>query len=189
MSEVLGTVVLHKNETLDHSFSCENGEDGTLDLAFLDGQLDAAFSDCVVRNALINGDVENANRGPLLSSVDVGRPGSDDLISFNAHDDRALLGINTTRSFKLSGVLDAEPDFGGFEVGPFLLVVNSLEISPTGVPLAGSITFDFDADTNITGISGAQIVYDGSNIAHVIVTLGDGSVRNYKFELKFRNFI
>ena len=187
VSEVLGTLVAHKSELLDHSLVCDHNA-GTIDFTASDGQLDASFDECVLKSSLVSGDAENANRAPLLT-VDVGSPGSDDVISFESHTDFGLLGVNTTRGFKLSGVLDATPDFGGFDVGLYLVELSSVEISPTGVVLAGSMKLDFDAESNVTGIHEAQVVYDGSNLAHVIVTLSDGSVRNYKFELKFRNFI
>lgn len=189
VSEVLGTLVQHKNELLDHTFSCENGEDGTLDLTASDGQLDGSFTDCVIKSSMVNGDVENANRAPLFTGVDVNAPGSEDVITFTSHNDFSLIGLNTTNGFKVSGVLDAEPSFGGFDVGLYLVELRSVEFSSTGALLAGSMKLDFDADSNVTGINEAVVVYDGSNLAHVIVTLSDGSVRNYKFELKFRNFI
>ena len=188
VSEALATIVLHKNEIIDNSFGCDNGEDGTYDVTFLDGQLDGSFSDCLVDNALINGDAENANDDPILS-LEIADVRTEESIAFEGHNGGGLLGVNVEAGVKYSGNLDASPSFARFETGDFLLVVSNVSVSPSGTPLGGSITFELNADSNVPGIRRVRIFYDGSNLARVVVTLDDGSIKNYKFELGFRNFL
>ena len=183
VSEAMGTLVLHRNEVSDATFNCENGEDGTLDLTF-DGQLTASFSDCQIEHVLINGDVENANRSPVLA-LEIADAGTEESISF----DGGLLGVTTETGVKFSGNLDAVPTFDSFDTGDFLLVMNSLEVAPTGFPLAGSVTLVLNEDSAVPGVTRVRIIYDGSNLARVVVTFDDASVGNYTFELNFRNFI
>jgi hypothetical protein len=185
VSEVLGTIVLHRTEIIDNSFGCDNGEDGTYDVTFSDGQQDAAFSTCLVDNAEIDGSADNANDDPQLD-LTILDARSEDEISFVG----GLLGINVENGVKYSGNLEASPSFAAFEdTSDFLLVVGNVSVSPNGTPLGGSITLEFNADSGVPGIRRVRVQYDGSNLARVVVTFSDGSVKSYKFELAFRNFV
>ena len=84
---VLATVISRRNETFDNSFECENGEDGLYEVTYLDGQQDSSFSDCFVDNAVINGDVENANDDPLLA-IELADARNEDTIGFEGTDGR-----------------------------------------------------------------------------------------------------
>jgi hypothetical protein len=190
VSAVLPMIVLRRNETVDGtSFECDNGEDGTYDISFLDGEQDTTFSSCLIGNALIDGDVTNANDDPLLS-IDIGDARNDDTISLAGTNDSALLGINIDGGIKYSGRLDASPSFTRFaDTSDFLLVVNNLQVAANGFPLGGSISYEFTEDSGVTGVREVVVFYDGSNLARVQVTFTDGSFKYYKFELKFLNFI
>jgi hypothetical protein len=63
------------------------------------------------------------------------------------------------------------------------------DVDVNGFPTAGSLTYEFNEDSGMTGIRRAQVFYDGSNLARVLVTFSDGSFKNYRFELQFLNFI
>jgi hypothetical protein len=185
VSEVLGTIVSHKNEIIDNEFTCENGEDGIYSVTFFDGQQDANFSTCLVDNAEIDGDAENSNDDPQLS-LTILDARSEDEIGFEG----GLLGVNVEGGVKYSGNLDASPFFNAFEdTSDFLVVVGNISVAPNGTPLGGSLTLEFTEDSGVPGIRRVRIFYDGSNLARVQVTFEDGSVKNYKFELNFRNFI
>lgn len=183
VSEAIGTIVLRRNEVIDNTFNCENGEDGTLDVTF-DGELTASFSDCQIESAIINGDVEDAGDDPILA-LEIADLRSEESISFEG----VLLGVTTETGVKLSGNLDAVPSFDRFDTSDFLLVMNSLEVAPTGIPLAGSITLVLNEDSAVPGVTRVRIIYDGSNLARVIVTFEDASVMSYKFDLNTRNFV
>jgi hypothetical protein len=185
VSEVLSTIVLHKSEIIDNEFTCDNGEDGTYEVTFADGQQDAAFNTCLVDNAEIDGTADNSNDDPQLSLTILDARSVDE-IAF----DGGLLGINVEGGVKYSGNLEAVPLFAAFEdTADFLLVVGNVSVSASGTPLGGSISLEFTEDSNVPGIRRARVFYDGSNLARVQVTFSDGSVKNYKFELGFRNFI
>jgi hypothetical protein len=189
VSAVLPTIVLHRNETVDNSFTCDNGEDGTYDISVLDGQQDSSFSDCFVDNAVINGDAENASDDPILS-IELGDARNDDTISFEGTNGSGLLSVNVEGGVKYSGRLDASPFFERFdELSDFLLIVQNIQVDVNGFPKAGSLTYEFNEDSGMTGIRRAQVFYDGSNLARVLVTFSDGSFKNYRFELQFLNFI
>jgi hypothetical protein len=184
VSEALGTLVLRRDQVTDKTFNCENGEDGTLDVTIVDGQLGMSFSDCLVKNTLINGDADDAANDPILSSLSVTDVRSEESISF----DGPLLGVDIDGGVKLSGNLDAVPDFTLFDTGDFLLVVNNLTIASTGTLLAGQLTMKLNADSNLPGVQRIRIVYDGSNLAPVLVTFDNGSVKSYGFDLNTRSF-
>jgi hypothetical protein len=189
VSDVLRTVVQRRNETIDNSFECDNGSDGTYDVSFLDGQQDGSFSDCLIGNTLVNGDVENANDDPLLA-VEIGDVRTEETISFEGTNGSALLGVNIEGGgIKYSGRLDAFPTFERFDTSDFLLVVSNLQVGPTGYPLGGSISFELTEDSAVPDVRRIRIFYDGSNLARVEVTFTDGSFKYYKFELQFQNFI
>ncbi len=188
VSAVLATMLQHVTDTVDgNSFACDNGEDGTYDIAFSDGEQDTSFSDCLVGNTLINGDIENANDDPILS-VEIGDVRTDETISFEGTDGSALLGINTVDGVKYSGRLDASPSFAD-DTSDFLLVVQNLQVSASGFPAGGFLQFVLTEDSNVTGVHEIKVFYDGSNLARVLVTFTDGSFKNYKFDLKFLNFV
>ena len=188
VSAVLATVLQHVTDTVDgNSFECDNGADGTYDISFSDGQQDTSFSSCLVGNTLIDGDVENANGGPILS-VTTGDVRTDETIDFNGTDGSGLLAVKVVDGVKYSGRLDASPSFSD-DTGDFLLVVQNLQVPATGFPSSGSLDFVLNADSNVTGVHDIKMFYDGSNLARVLVTFSDGSFKNYKFELKFKNFI
>jgi hypothetical protein len=63
-----------------------------------------------------------------------------------------------------------------------LLVVNNLQVPPTGFPLGGSISYEFTEDSAVPDIRRARVFYDGSNLARVEVTFTDGSFKYYKLE-------
>jgi hypothetical protein len=183
VEEMLGSVMARRNDTSESSFPCVN--DGTLDTFFSDGQLDIDFADCLVENALISGAVENANDDPIVS-LEILDQRTEDSITF----DGSLLGINTEAGVKLSGNIEASPSFNQFdETSDFLLVLNSLEVSDSGTPLAGGITFVLTEDSGVAGVRRVQVFYDGSNIARVLVTFLNGNFESYGFELRFRNFL
>ena len=187
VSAVLPTIIQRRNETIDNSFECDNGEDGLYEVTYLDGQQDSSFSDCFVGNAVINGDVENANDDPILT-VEVADARNDDTIGFEGTDGSALLGINVEGGVKYSGRLDAFPAFNRFDTSDFLLVVNNLQVAATGFPLGGSISYEFTEDSAVPDIRRVRVFYDGSNIARVEVTFTNGDFKYYKFELQFLNF-
>jgi hypothetical protein len=188
VSSVLATMLQHVTDTVDgNSFACDNGEDGTYDIAFSDGEQDTSFSDCLVGNTLINGDIENANDDPILS-VEIGDVRTDETIAFEGTDGSALLGINTVDGVKYSGRLDASPSFAD-DTSDFLLVVQNLQVSASGFPAGGFLQFVLTEDSNVTGVHEIKVFYDGSNLARVLVTFTDGSFKNYKFDLKFLNFV
>ncbi len=188
VSAVLPTVLQHVNDTLDgNSFECLNGEDGTYDISFADGEQDTSFSSCLVGNALIDGDVENANGSPILS-IELSHLTSDNTIDFDGTDGTALLAVKVEGGVKYSGRLDVSPSFGD-DTSDFLLVVQNLQVGPTGFPVGGSLQFVLTADSNVVGVHEIQIFYDGSNLARVLVTFSDGSFKSYKFEQQFKNFI
>jgi hypothetical protein len=185
ISEALATIVLHKNEIIDNSFTCDNGEDGTYDVSFSDGQQDASFSTCLVDNAEIDGSADNSNDDPDLD-ITILDARSEDEIEFIG----ILLGVNVEGGVKYSGNLEVTPTFAAFEdTADFLMNVGNVSVSPNGNPLGGSITLTFTEDSNVPGVKSAQVFYDGSNLARVFVTFSDGSFKSYKFELGFRNFI
>ncbi len=189
VTDVLPTVVLRRNEIVDNSFECDNGEDGTYDVSLFDGEQDSSFSDCYFDNAIVNGDVCNSNDDPLLS-IELDDARSDDSITFDGTDGTALLGTNVEGGVKYSGRLDASPSFNRFDTtSDFLLVVNNLQVGTGRYPLGGSIDYEFTEDSGVTGVRRVLVFYDGSNLARVEVTFTDGSFKYYKFELAFLNFI
>ena len=189
VSAVLPTVILRRNETIDNSFPCDNGEDGLYDVTFLDGQQDGSFSDCFVDNAVINGDVENANDDPLLA-IELGDARNDDTIGFEGTNGSALLGVNIEGGgIKYSGRLDGLPSFERFDTSDFLLVVSNLQVAATGFPLGGSISYEFTEDSAVPDIRRVRVFYDGSNLARVEVTFTNGEFKYYRFELQFLNFL
>ena len=91
---------------------------------------------------------------------------------------------------KYSGRLDASPSFERFDTtSDFLLVVSNLQVAATGFPLAGSLAYEFNADSGVPDIVEVKVNFDGSNLARVQVNFSDGDFKFYKFELKFLNFI
>lgn len=189
VSAVLPTVISRRNETFDNSFECENGEDGLYEVTYLDGQQDSSFSDCFVDNAVINGDVENANDDPLLA-IELGDARNDDTIGFEGTNGSALLGINLEGGgIKYSGRLDGLPSFERFDTSDFLLVVSNLQVAATGFPLGGSISYEFTEDSAVPDIRRVRVFYDGSNLARVEVTFTNGEFKYYRFELQFLNFL
>ncbi len=187
VSAVLPTIILRRNETIDNSFECDNGEDGLYEVTFLDGQQDSSFSDCFVDNAVINGDVENANDDPILA-IELGDARNDDTIGFEGTNGGALLGVNIEGGIKYSGRLDGLPSFERFDTSDFLLVVSNLQVAATGYPLGGSISYEFTEDSAVPDIRRVRVFFDGSNLARVEVTFTDGGFSYYKFELQFLNF-
>jgi hypothetical protein len=189
VSAVLPTIIQRRNETIDNSFECDNGEDGLYEVTYLDGQQDSSFSDCYVDNAVINGDVENANDDPILT-IELGDARNDDTIGFEGTNGSALLGVNIEGGgIKYSGRLDAFPAFDRFDTSDFLLVVSNLQVAATGFPLGGSISYEFTEDSAVPDIRRVRVFYDGSNLARVEVTFTNGDFKYYKFELQFLNFI
>ncbi|MCC6764741.1 MAG: hypothetical protein IT293_08770 [Deltaproteobacteria bacterium] len=188
ISNVLPTIVAHREESIDNSFTCDNGEDGLYEIFVTDGQQDNSFSDCYFDNAIVNGDVENANDDPILS-IEVAEARNDDTVTFDGTDGTALLGVNIEGGVKYSGRLDASPSFERFDTSDFLLVVSNLQVPAIGFPLGGSITFELTEDANVPDVRRARIFYDGSNLARVEVTFTNGAFKYYKFELTFLNFI
>jgi len=189
VTDVLPTIIQHRNESIDNSFTCDNGEDGTYDVTLTDGQQDSSFSDCLIGNTLINGDVENANDDPLLS-IEIGDIRTEETITLDGSNGSALLSVNIEGGgIKYSGRLDASPSFERFDTFDFLLVVQNLQVGATGFPLGGSLQFIPNEDTNLPDVSEIRIFYDGSNLARVLVDFDDGSFKSYKFELQFQNFI
>lgn len=188
VSDVLPTVVLRRNETVDNSFECDNGEDGLYEVTYFEGQQDGSFFDCFFDNAIVNGDVENANDDPILA-VEIGDARNDDTLAFEGTDGTALLGVNIEGGIKYSGRLDGSAAFERFDTADFLLVVSNLQVGTGPFPLGGSISYEFNEDSEMPGIRRARIFYDGSNLARVEVTFSDGSFKYYKFELRFLNFI
>jgi hypothetical protein len=186
ISEALATIVKHKSEIIDNEFTCDNGEDGTYDVSFSDGQQDASFSTCLVGNAEIDGSADNSNDDPDLD-IDITDARSEDDVEFVG----ILLGVNLEGGgVKYSGNLDVTPTFAAFaDTSDFLMNVGNVSVAPNGNPLGGSITLTFTADSNVPGIKSVQVFYDGSNLARVFVTFSDGNFASYKFELGFRNFI
>lgn len=186
VSALLPTIIQHRNETVDNEFTCDNGEDGIYSVTYTDGQQDADFSDCFVDNAILNGTAENSNDDPILS-VELGDARNDDTIGFEGN---GLLGVNVEGGIKYSGRLDASPFFERFdETSDFLLVIQNLSVGATGYPLGGSLSYEFNEDSGVTGIRRAQVFFDGSNLARVLVTFSDGSFKYYRFELLFLNFL
>jgi len=183
VSEALGTLVMRRDGVIDHTFNCENGKDGTLDVTIVGRELSMSFLDCLVENALINGDAENAGNDPILT-LGIADVRSEESISFEGQ----LLGIDIDGGVKLSGNLNASPDFTRFDTGDFLLVLNNLAIASTGTLLAGSLTMKLNADSNVPGVQRIRIVYDGSNLTPVLVTFDNGSVKSYGFDLNTRSF-
>lgn len=188
VSNVLPTVVQRRGESIDNSFECENGEDGTYDVTYLDGQQDSSFSNCFFDNAIIDGDVENANDDPILA-IEITDARTDETLDFEGTDGTALLGVNIDGGVKYSGRLDGVPSFERFDTSDFLLVVSNLQVGTGPYPLGGSISYEFTEDSAVPDIRRARIFYDGSNLARVEVTFTDGSFKYYKFELAFLNFI
>ncbi len=189
VSAVLPTIIQRRNETVDNDFTCDNGEDGIYSVTYFEGQQDSSFSDCLIDNALINGDAENANDDPILA-IELGDARNDDTIGFEGTNGSGLLGVNIEGGIKYSGRLDAAPFFERFdETSDFLLVVQNLQVAATGYPLGGSLTYEFTEDSGVPGVRRAQVFYDGSNIARVLVTFEDGSFKSYRFELQFLNFL
>jgi hypothetical protein len=122
--------------------------------------------------------------------VELGDARNDDTISFEGTNGSGLLGVNVEGGIKYSGRFDASPFFEHFDTtSDFLLVVQNLAVGATGYPLGGSLTYEFNEDSGVTGIRRAQVFYDGSNLARVLVTFTDGSFKNYRFELLFLNFL
>ena len=191
VSAILPTMLLHINETVDGTeFECDNGADGTIDIAFSDGEQDQSFSSCLIGNAMIDGEIDFANTSPSFSGVELGDARTGDTIDFDGTDGSALLGVKIEGGVKYSGRLDASPSFTRFDTtSDFLLVVQNLQVGVNGFPLGGSLDYVFNADSGVTGVQHVQVFYDGSNLAHVLVTFTDGSFKNYKFELQFLNFI
>jgi hypothetical protein len=192
VSFVIPTIVQHRNETADNDYFCQNGDEGTYEVSYLDGQQDSSFSSCLLDNFLIDGDVESANRSPILTSfelVDV-RGGGEELIDFDATDDSPLLAVNIEGGVKYSGRLDASPSFVFFDTGDFLLVLNSVQVPATGYPLNGSISFERNADGDdaVPDVRRIRIFYDGSNLARVEVMFANGDFKYYRFELLRMNF-
>ncbi len=188
VSAVLPTIVLRRNESVDNSFECENGEDGTYDVTFLDGQQDSAFSDCFFDNAIINGDAENANDDPILS-IEIADARNDDTIALEGTNGSGLLGVNIEGGIKYSGRLDASPAFERFDTSDFLLLVTNLQVPINGFPLGGSISYEFTEDSAVPDVRRVQVFFDGSNLARALVTFSNGDFSSYKFELRFLNFI
>uniref|UniRef100_UPI001C310A1F hypothetical protein n=1 Tax=Pantoea sp. GbtcB22 TaxID=2824767 RepID=UPI001C310A1F len=52
-----------------------------------------SFSDCLIGNTLVNGDVENANDVPLLS-IEIGDVRTEETISLEGSNGPALHGVN-----------------------------------------------------------------------------------------------
>lgn len=188
VSNVLPTVVEHRQESIDNSFTCDNGEDGIYDIVVTDGQQDNTFDTCFFDNAIIDGDVENANDDPILT-ITITDARTDETLDFAGTDGTALLGVNVEGGVKYSGRLDGTAGFERFDTADFLLVVNNLQVGTGPYPLGGSISYEFNEDSAVPDIRRARIFYDGSNLARVEVTFTDGSFKYYKFELAFLNFI
>ena len=188
VSNVLPTIVEHRQESIDNSFTCDNGEDGIYDIVVTDGQQDNEFSDCFFDNAIVNGTAENANDDPILD-VEIADARNDDTLTFAGTDGTALLGVNIDGGIKYSGRLDGSASFERFDTADFLLVVSNLQVGTGPFPLGGSISYEFNEDSEVPDVRRARIFFDGSNLARVEVTFSDGSFKYYKFELAFLNFI
>jgi hypothetical protein len=187
--DVLPTIVLHREETVDNDFPCDNGEDGLYSVSTFDGEQTGSFSECYFGNAVIDGDAENANDDPILA-ITITDARFDDELGLEGRDGTALLSVIVEGGIKYSGRLDASPFFNRFdELSDFLLIVQNLQVDVNGFPKGGSLTYVFDEDSGMTGIRQAQVFYDGSNLARVLVTFDDGSFKNYRFELQFLNFL
>ncbi|MEB2285981.1 MAG: hypothetical protein B6D46_04835 [Polyangiaceae bacterium UTPRO1] len=188
VSAVLPTIVLRRSETVDNSFECQNGEDGLYEVSYFDGQQDGAFSDCYFDNAVINGDAENSGDDPVLS-IEIADARNDDTLAFEGTNGTGLLGVSVEGGVKYSGRLDGSAAFARFDTADFLLVVSNLQVGTGPFPLGGSISYEFDADSEMPGIRRARVYYDGSNLARVEVTFSDGSFKYYRFELRYLNFL
>jgi hypothetical protein len=190
VSAVLPTIVLHRNESIDNSFECDNGENGTYAVTFSDGQQDGSFTNCFIDNAIVDGDAENANDDPLLS-IDLGDARNGDTITLEGKDGTsALLSVNIEGGVKYSGLLDASPSFERFDqTSDFLLVVQNLQVPINGFPLGGFLSYELTEDSGISDVRRIRVFYDGSNLARVEVQFTNGDFKYYKFELQFLNFI
>lgn len=183
VTHVLNTFVEYRNERVDQTITCINRADGTLDLTFFEGQLDASFSDCLLGNSLINGDAEDAGDDPIIA-IDVTDQRSDETVSFEG----SLRSSPLDDGYKYSGSLEAFPSFDQFETSDFLLVVNSLEVRGPDTFPSGTVTYEIRPDTNLPDVQRIRMFFDRSNLVRVQVEFTDGSVRNFQYDLRFRRF-
>lgn len=183
VTDVLNTLVQYKDERVDQTIECINRADGTLDLTFLDGQLDASFSSCLLDNSLIDGDAEDAGDDPIIV-IDVTDQRSEESVSF----DGSLRSSPLEDGYKYSGNLLAAPTFDQFETSDFFLVVNSLEVRGPETFPSGTVTYEITPDTNLPDVQRIRMFFDRSNLARVQVEFTDGSVRNFQYDLEFRRF-
>jgi len=183
VTDVLNTFVEYRDERVDQTIECINRADGTLDLTFFEGQLDASFSDCLLDNSLISGDAEDAGDDPIIV-IDVVDQRTDESVSF----DGSLRSSPLDDGYKYSGSLLASPLFDQFETSDFLLVVNSLEVRGPDTFPSGTVTYEITPDTNLPDVQRIRMFFDRSNLARVQVEFTDGSVRNFQYDLEFRRF-
>jgi hypothetical protein len=186
-SQVIGTVLVELQPLLTAGLafatgtpvtSCANGpDDGTIDVSVdMDGT-DTSFTTCQVGNIELDGDiVVNPSMTMLtFSLLDALTAGAEDFVG---EYDGALTLSRSGDHGTLNGPLDVSTQSASDFTMTFtntVIVGSTLTGGSALLDLTGS-----DIEATVTMI---RLTFDGTGVAKVVATLGDGSMQNFSFNI------